>query len=897
MNPKKKSSKKKSRSGQGPGPSTPAPPAKRSTENAPSPRPLWLRVLGKRHVLPLLILVATHAGVFDGVFGNEPLLLGSGTDILSAQIPYRTAAMRRLSHLELPLWEPGSFGGLPLLANGQSGAAYPPFWLLLPFSPERAVSLSFVLHLLLAGVGAYFLTDRLRRRGVSARRPPPESWWHAPMEQAGPLLAGLCVSWGGSLLPHIYAGHVNYIEAAAWVPFVLLAIDKAIAAPGLRPTLLLALVVALQILAGHPQVVFLTALAALLWIAVTWPRRGNAKAMAAGALGLAGAAVLAVLASAVFLLPSLEMASHSQRLLVTDPVAFAAGYSAPGASLLQLVLPHPFGAVAGDSVRYWPEFSAWEAQSWVGPLVLLLAALALVARPRRERWALVAITGLGLFLALGVHTPIYEAFVATVPGAGMFRVPARFFLLAGVALPVLAGLGLDALMRDPLGRRLRWGAAAAVGALGLGVLTVRLMSTAADGLGSALLEAHAGGRVAALLEQGAGAADGAREAASAALTGGADQTLLFLALGAAVLLFLVFHRGSSAPDDRGRTSGGLRSVVALLLLVLAGSQAILFSRPYVRTAADDPRPPLSDSFVGRVRELAGSDRVVWWEDRRWNAGMQAPGLRNAGGYDPALSWRLNDVLNLPRLQRALQRGEIGGSDEAVPDWRRKLWVLWPSPRGGRPDRAWDLLAGKVVIARNPLKGAQQLRQVARPNEWGMPYAVYENATAFPRFGLSPAAVVAEEELSDLRLLAAPDYDPRRALVFDTAPDPLLENPGGAVLQQRVQVSEDSPERLVVEVEAERPAYLWVADAWLPGWEAQLDGRETPLLRANHAFRAVAVPAGAHTVTMEFRPPSVLAGGWLSLLGALAMVALAVFAWLRRKKKAPTAEATPATSAA
>jgi uncharacterized membrane protein YfhO len=44
----------------------------------------------------------------------------------------------------------------------------------------------------------------------------------------------------------------------------------------------------------------------------------------------------------------------------------------------------------------------------------------------------------------------------------------------------------------------------------------------------------------------------------------------------------------------------------------------------------------------------------------------------------------------------------------------------------------------------------------------------------------------------------------------------------------------------------------VLENYYPAWHASVDGTVAPVLRANHAFRAVPVPAGDHTVRFEYR---------------------------------------------
>ena len=49
------------------------------------------------------------------------------------------------------------------------------------------------------------------------------------------------------------------------------------------------------------------------------------------------------------------------------------------------------------------------------------------------------------------------------------------------------------------------------------------------------------------------------------------------------------------------------------------------------------------------------------------------------------------------------------------------------------------------------------------------------------------------------------------------------------------------------------AVLLVHDLYYPGWVAEVDGKQTPIVRADLLFRAVRVPAGTHRVTFNFTP--------------------------------------------
>lgn len=78
----------------------------------------------------------------------------------------------------------------------------------------------------------------------------------------------------------------------------------------------------------------------------------------------------------------------------------------------------------------------------------------------------------------------------------------------------------------------------------------------------------------------------------------------------------------------------------------------------------------------------------------------------------------------------------------------------------------------------------------------------------------------------------------------------------------------------------------MSDADYPGWEARVDGRPAPLLRADYAFRGVALPAGRHEVELRYRPRALWAALAASGLAALAILLLALVPWWRGRARAP-----------
>lgn len=159
----------------------------------------------------------------------------------------------------------------------------------------------------------------------------------------------------------------------------------------------------------------------------------------------------------------------------------------------------------------------------------------------------------------------------------------------------------------------------------------------------------------------------------------------------------------------------------------------------------------------------------------------------------------------------------------------------------------------------------------------------ERPTALSRFMLFHHFEVVDDG-KVLDRLAAPDFVARDRLLLEA--DPGL---GAATVDHAPEPMDYASPRtseLLVHCKCEAPALLFFGDNYHPDWEAFVDGRRQPVLRADANFMAVAVPAGTSTVEFRFRPRMFEAGmaiSGISLAGFL--VALPVAGWLRRRRHA------------
>ncbi|HXF61721.1 MAG TPA: YfhO family protein [Caldilineaceae bacterium] len=367
------------------------------------------------------------------LFTNRVLASG---DILLYFYPYREAVAAALREGRVPFWNPYIFLGAPLLANPQAAVLYPLHWPLIWLPATEQVYWSAALHTWLLGLGGYLL---LRGWGHSR--------WAA-------LVAGLCLAGSGFVGGLI--GHINQLNGVAWLPWALwmLARIPAAGAPAVARRLagatgLFGLLVALMLLAGHTQTVFIN-LAGLglwaVWPIVSWRSPWPVRLAPIGprlAVYVLGTG-LGLLASAAQLLPTLELSGLGLR---SGGLSYA---EATSFSLRPLLLPWTllpsYGLV--DLSVVFGTLGYTEYVAYVGSLGLALAALGAVQGFRKgvrePAWqAGLLLAALGLFLAAGRWNPVYFLLYGLVPGFDLFRVPARWMMLYTLGMALLVAVGVD----------------------------------------------------------------------------------------------------------------------------------------------------------------------------------------------------------------------------------------------------------------------------------------------------------------------------------------------------------------------------------------------------------------------------------------------------------------------
>jgi len=373
---------------------------------------------------PGLLFLLTLVMFGDVLLDSHTVLSKLGTDLHTQFLAWRQFGFGHLRNGHLALWNPYLFSGMPFLGEFQSALLYPPNLLHLVLRLAVAINLLIGLHIFLAGLFMYFWA---LRRGLH------------PLVAT---VAGILFMFCGPQVLHIYAGHLPNLYAMPWAPLIFLAIDGLLETRNFKWCLLGMASVSMQILAGHPQYVYFTAMAAVVYVCFRIVRSQGRLVVVAGLTTIfSGAAAL----TAVQLLTGMDASSWSARGHGI-PFEFAAMFSFPPENLLTLVVPTFFGDMV--NIPYWGRCYLWEMSLFMGIAGLVLGIIGSIRGDCRLRLFSVPMVLILLLLALGSHTPLFRVLFNYLPGFNHFRGSSKFIFQASLFLSMLAGVGLHTLLDD-----------------------------------------------------------------------------------------------------------------------------------------------------------------------------------------------------------------------------------------------------------------------------------------------------------------------------------------------------------------------------------------------------------------------------------------------------------------
>ncbi len=319
----------------------------RAESDLPSFTLFWSRI-PKFYWFAALLLLAVAVWTLS----TDTLLSKPNGDGQIDYLPSRAFSAQMFRAGALPLWNPMIFSGMSHIAIVQTAVFYPPnvvMYVLLP--PVLAFNLSTVFHFLLL-LGFAHVYFRLFTDGEEA------AW-----------LGAVAFTFCGYISLHYESTSV--FNSAVWIPALFFCVEKWIRTLNWKYSALGGLCLAMQLLAGWPQMVLLSSIYVGIYALFAMSTQVR-RAKLLGGIGFMG--LLSAGLGASVILPTLEFKKYSNLAELT--YTHFVSLSVAPQSFVQLLFPYIMGA---DSLRYHtvPYFGADQlavAPVYMGVLPLMLAA-------------------------------------------------------------------------------------------------------------------------------------------------------------------------------------------------------------------------------------------------------------------------------------------------------------------------------------------------------------------------------------------------------------------------------------------------------------------------------------------------------------------------------------------
>jgi len=357
-------------------------------------------------ILSVLLLAAYYA--IAVIWRRAQLDVGVPSyDLHAMFFPNTLYALRSLEQGHGLFWNTLQNCGQPFFADPQAAVLYPLFAILAFTNIDVGAIVLVILHLALGGIAAYYLCIQLGLTPIAA------------------LCGALTFELGGNALQ--LASWLPILSAAyAWMPLAILLCERVLQGRSQRAAVCLVLVLTIQLLAGFPQLSFLTyqfiALRALWALAC-----GEMARPARTLVTLASALILAPFLAAVHLWPAIGFARESLRSGSLTPQEIDVLWT------------------TWDGYRQQVGTRQLGAGTTFTLIPAALAGLALL-RSDKKRAASFYVLATALYVALAFHNPISTLY-QRLPLGSMFRGLDRFLWVVGFSFSVVVAFGADALAR------------------------------------------------------------------------------------------------------------------------------------------------------------------------------------------------------------------------------------------------------------------------------------------------------------------------------------------------------------------------------------------------------------------------------------------------------------------
>jgi len=762
------------------------------------------------------------------------------------------------THGHLPLWTNSAFGGMPAYQiDMEVSNPISPNYLFYLFTLGLPKPISFFF---LMCVSFYFLTQVLR------------------VDYRLGILGGIAYAYASFTSIIIVVGHETQAYALGFAPLfigsILLVFQKKYWAGGA----LTAISTSLLVGQNHAQITYyfiLIALAAGIAYLIAWVKQKEFKhiILSLGILLAAGATGASV--NMVPLATTLDFSKATMRggTLNLDtsgkatrqssglPIDYAFQWSYGQKETFTLLTPNIYGngsmytlpldghvakvaeekGIAPEQAIYLPAY--WGNQPgtsgpvYVGAIMCFLFVFGLIYLKGFDKWWMLAISVFAILLSWGSNFMGFNSFLFEhFPLYNKFRAPTMALVIPQFIFPLLAVLALQQFIFNEKDKAYAWKKLKVAGIVMAGVFLILAMLWSSFDYKSALGEAAERPLAQAPKDVAAALLSALRLDRKAMFGNDILRSLLFIGLAFLVMWLLLKNK--------------VKPVYALLgILLLSSIDVISEGRRYLNderfmdneSAEQELQPSASDQ---QILKDTGYYRVVDFTRDFTQEGTTSYYHNSLGGYSPAKLSLIEDLLTYQ------VRGN-GQPNLQVLNMLNTKYIVIPGQQGPQAQINPGALGACWFV-----KAVEYVKDPAAAMH------------AITNFNAKDTAII--EDTFKANIPFTPSVD-------STATIKLIKNDNDVINYQ--SSSKTSQLAVFSEIYYDR------------GWKAYVDDKEQPIIKADYALRALALPAGNHNIRFEFKPASYYNSStaeyiasvlvWFTVIGA-------VIVYRRDKNKVATA---------
>lgn len=764
-----------------------------------------------------LICVATL--LLLPVFLSPDTIIGDERFMAHDIIQWRAGAEADIQYREEtgtePLWSPSMFSGMPayfvnyvkavphldtLLVSSLS-VIYPayPYWVIL--------------------LGSYLMFTLMGFRSLTA------------------LLGAVFIGFTTYIPIIIGAGHNAKFYAFSYIPWLL---SGYLLLSRYRKPLLgffvFALVMNLELRAGHPQVTYyFMYVLAIWWGFDTWRAwKGNELPSWIKKTGLiAAAGLFAFICNVQPYLSIYEYTPYSIRggsqLEETSglDIDYAMAWSQGWFELSTLVVPEIIGGSSNEGT-YWGDKTFTSGPHYLGAIAFLLALIGLIRSKDPTRWVFLTTGLLTMMFALGSNFSMFnDLFFHYMPFFNKFRAPEMWLMVTTFSFSVLAVYGAGWLYDSYKAKREAIKPLFVPTLIASGVVILYLLAS------HSILSYEKPGERSMMADQVARQNNVSpdnpqvRQVVSNYLNeqifperekkavNDSLRTLIFVVVGSGVIFAVALAK---IPFSAGM----------IVLIILAAIDLIGVGHRYIQYGTKIPNSqtqtmaleamerPVDRYVAERIDSGQGYPyRVFPLTDNPFNNAVPSFFYPTIGGYSGAKLSVYQDLIeNAIYAEQGLN-----------------LPVL-------------NMLNTKYIVSQQPfnIPGFEVIFE----DESGV---VMENRNVLPKAFFADSLVVVSGASDALDRISR-NFDPASTAVLESDPGITVNRDTAAT----ATVTEYDRREIVLETQRSVPGFLVLSEIYYPaGWKAYVNDREVEIHKTNYVLRGVAVPEGSATVRFEFNP--------------------------------------------